>query len=162
MLEEQLVEPARHRPEAAFVVAGPQYPADIRWPANVERIELLPPAEHAGFYNAQHLTLNVTREDMVRAGWSPSVRLFEAAACGVPVVSDWWEGLDSFFVPGEEILVASSAVDVEQHLSSVDDERRAKIGAAARARVLAQHTAAHRIDELEEHVAQAREAAGRR
>jgi spore maturation protein CgeB len=162
VLEELLVEPARRRPDDAFVVAGPQYPADIRWPSNVERIEHLPPAEHAGFYNAQHLTLNVTRADMVRAGWSPSVRLFEAAACGVPVVSDWWEGLDSFFVPGKEILVATSAAEVVQHLTSVDEENRGKIGAAARGRVLAQHTAEHRIDELEEHVAQAREAAGRR
>ena len=157
VLDELLVLPARELPERAFVVAGPQYPADIAWPANVARIEHLPPAEHAGFYNAQLLTLNVTRADMVRAGWSPSVRLFEAAACGVPVVSDWWEGLDRFFTPGSEILVARSAAEVVQHLGSVDEERRAQIGAAARARVLAEHTAEHRADELEEHVAQVRE-----
>ena len=162
VLDELLVEPARSMPDASFVVAGPQYPTDIVWPENVQRIEHLPPAEHAGFYNAQRATLNVTRADMVRAGWSPSVRLFEAAACGVPVVSDWWEGLDHFFTPGSEILVARSAADVVQHLSSVDDERRAQIGAAARARVLAEHTAQHRADELEEHVAQVRSTAGRR
>ena len=98
---------------------------------------------------------------MVRAGWSPSVRLFEAAACGVPVISDWWEGLDHFFTPGQEILVARSAAEVVQHLSSVDDERRAQIGAAARKRVLAEHTAEHRVDELEEHVAQVREQVAR-
>jgi spore maturation protein CgeB len=91
----------------------------------------------------------------------PSVRLFEAAACGVPVVSDWWEGLDSFFDPGSEILVARSAAEVVQHLGSVDEERRAQIGAAARARVLAEHTAEHRVDELEEHVAQVREQVSR-
>jgi spore maturation protein CgeB len=156
VLDELLVEPARLRPSDSFVVAGPQYPAGIAWPPNVQRIEHLPPAEHAGFYNAQRLTLNVTRADMVRAGWSPSVRLFEAAACGVPVVSDWWEGLDSFFLPDKEILVARSAAEVVLHLDSVDDDRRAEIGAAARARVLAEHTAEHRADELEEHVAQAR------
>ncbi len=98
---------------------------------------------------------------MVRAGWSPSVRLFEAAACGVPVVSDWWEGLDHFFTPGSEILVARSATEVVQHLSSVDEELRAQMGAAARARVLAEHTAEHRVDELEEHVAQVREQVSR-
>jgi spore maturation protein CgeB len=157
VLDELLVSPARLLPEAAFVVAGPQYPADLAWPANVARIEHLPPAEHAGFYNAQTLTLNVTRADMVRAGWSPSVRLFEAAACGVPVVSDWWEGLDRFFTPGREILVARSAAEVLQHLGSVDEERRASLGAAARARVLAEHTAEHRAVELEAHVADVRE-----
>lgn len=156
-LDELLVSPAGQLPDEAFVVAGPQYPADIAWPGNVERIEHLPPAEHAAFYNAQRLTLNVTRADMVRAGWSPSVRLFEAAACGVPVVSDWWEGLDAFFTPGSEILIARSADEVVAHLGSVDEERRAQIGAAARARVLAGHTAEHRADELEEHVAQIRQ-----
>jgi spore maturation protein CgeB len=111
-LERLLVEPAHRSPEAHFVVAGPQYPAELLWPANVERIEHLPPSEHAPFYAAQRFTLNITRAAMVRAGWSPSVRLFEAAACGVPIVSDWWEGLDSFFQPGREILVVRSAEDV--------------------------------------------------
>jgi spore maturation protein CgeB len=162
VVDELLVAPARALPDASFVVAGPQYPAELAWPDNVQRIEHLPPAEHAAFYNAQLLTLNVTRADMVRAGWSPSVRLFEAAACGVPVVSDWWEGLDRFFTPGSEILVARSASDVVQHLRSVDAERRAELGAAARARVLAEHTAQHRADELEAHVAQVREQVARR
>ena len=94
-------------------------------------------------------------------GKSPSERLFEAAACGVPVDSDWWEGLHHYFRPGSEILVARSAAEVVQHLGSVDEERRAQIGAAARARVLAEHTAEHRADELEEHVAQVREQVSR-
>jgi spore maturation protein CgeB len=162
VLDELLVEPARRRAQESFVVAGPQYPGDIAWPPNVDRIEHLPPAEHAGFYNAQLMTLNVTRADMVRAGWSPSVRLFEAAACGVPVVSDWWEGLDSFFTPSEEILIARSADDVVAHLEAMDEERRAQMGAAARARVVAQHTAEHRADELEEHVSRIRSAVGTR
>jgi spore maturation protein CgeB len=148
-----LCEPARRLGEGRFVVAGPQYPATVTWPANVERVEHLPPAEHAGFYAAQRFTLNVTRADMVAAGWSPSVRLFEAAACGVPVISDWWEGLDHFFRPGEEILIAADADEVLRHLADVDDERRAAIGGAARRRVLAEHTAVHRAAELEAHVA---------
>jgi len=153
VLDRLLCQPARRRPNAGFVVAGPQYPADVRWPGNVERIEHLPPAGHPAFYGAQRFTLNVTRADMVAAGWSPSVRLFEAAACGVPVISDWWEGLDHFFRPDEEILVAADADDVLRHLADVDDRRRTAIGAAARRRVLAQHTAAHRAAELEAHVA---------
>jgi spore maturation protein CgeB len=127
-------------------VAGPQYPPDIEWPANVDRFESLRPAEHPSFYCAQRFTLNVTRADMIRAGWSPSVRLFEAAACGVPVISDWWDGLDEFFEPGQEILVADTADDVLRHLREGD---RA-IGLRARERVLAAHTAAHRAEELEE------------
>jgi len=87
VLERLLCEPARRRGASRFVVAGPQYPADLSWPANVDRIEHLPPPEHPGFYGAQRFTLNVTRAEMVAWGWSPSVRLFEAAACGVPVIS---------------------------------------------------------------------------
>ena len=88
------------------MLAGPHYPADISWPSNVQRKEHLPPAEHRKFYNSQQYTLNVTRQDMIKAGYSPSVRLFEAAACGVPIISDYWEGLDSLFKPGSEVLLA--------------------------------------------------------
>jgi spore maturation protein CgeB len=153
-LERLLIEPARRRPQLRCVVAGPQYPGDIDWPSNVERIDHLPPAEHAAFYAAQGFTLNVTRADMVAAGWSPSVRLFEAAACAVPVISDPWDGLDAFFAPGEEIVVAQDADDVLRALDRTEDERRA-IGARARARVLAEHTAEHRVREVEAHVANA-------
>jgi spore maturation protein CgeB len=149
VLDRLLLEPARRRPDLRFVVAGPQYPADIAWPANVERIEHLPPAEHPTFYAAQRLTLNTTRADMVRAGWSPSVRLFEAAACAVPVISDRWDGLHAFFADGTEILVADTAEDVLAHLDAVDDARRSALGAAARRRVLDEHTAAHRVEQLE-------------
>ncbi len=105
-LEALLVEPARRWGDGRFCVAGPQYPADIAWPTNVSRIEHLPPARHRAFYNQQAFTLNITRADMVRAGYSPSVRLFEAAACGVPIISDWWDGLGTVFRPGEEILIS--------------------------------------------------------
>jgi spore maturation protein CgeB len=152
-LEELLLEPARRLPDERFAVAGPQYPEDVAWPANVERIEHLPPADHAAFYCSQRFTLNVTRRDMVESGHAPSVRLFEAAACGVPVVSDWWEGLDSFFEPEGEILVAQNAGDVARHLTATSEEERVAIGERARARVLREHTAAHRAAELEALVA---------
>jgi spore maturation protein CgeB len=151
-VESLLLEPARRMPWRAFAVAGPQYPEAIDWPPNVDRFESIPPAEHAAFYGRQRFALNVTRADMVAAGWSPSVRLFEAAACGTPVVSDRWEGLEAFFEPEREILVAADADDVERHLRLGEEERRA-LGRRARARVLAEHTAAHRAVELERHVA---------
>lgn len=150
-LDSLLIEPARRLPDCRFVVAGPQYPSDIDWPANVDRIDHLPPAEHAAFYAASRFTLNVTRADMIAAGWSPSVRLFEAAACGTPIVSDIWEGLDSLFTPGAEIILAPDTDAVTDALAT--DAQT--IGQAARARVLAAHTAAHRAAELEVHLAQA-------
>jgi spore maturation protein CgeB len=150
-LERLLLEPARRSPDRHFVVAGPEYPQEIEWPPNVERLDHLPPAEHNKFYGTQRFTLNVTRADMVRAGWSPSVRLFEAAACAVPVISDWWDGLDTFFAPGREILVAQSSDETLRYLDLGEDERRA-IGDRARRRVLAEHTAERRAEELEGYV----------
>ena len=154
-----LVDAARACPERRFVVAGPQYPAAIDWPANVERIEHLPPAEHAAFYSASRWTLNVTRADMIAAGWSPSVRLFEAAACGVPIVSDRWSGLDTLFAPGRAIVLADTADEVIAALTRPDAEA---VGAAARAEVLAQHTAQHRAAELEALLGEAAAAPTRR
>ena len=145
-LERLLLDPARALPGHRFAVAGPQYPTGIDWPANVERIEHLPPADHAAFYSASRFTLNVTRADMIAAGWSPSVRLFEAGACGTAIVSDAWEGLDPLFTPGREILLARDGAAVVAALTGGD---AGAIGAAARARVLAAHTAAHRAAELE-------------
>jgi spore maturation protein CgeB len=157
-LDRLLVEPARRRPALRAVVAGPQYPPELVWPPNVERIEHLAPIDHPRFYSLQRLTVNVTRADMVRAGWSPSVRLFEAAACGVPIVSDRWEGLDTFFRPGREILLADTADEVLRILDQLGDDRREAIGGAARQRVLAAHTAEHRAAELVAHVTSARPA----
>ncbi|MFN3726402.1 MAG: glycosyltransferase [Allosphingosinicella sp.] len=148
-LERLLIEPARRLPDRRFVVAGPQYPADIDWPANVERIDHLPPAEHPQFYAASRFTLNVTRADMIAAGWSPSVRLFEAAACAVPIVSDAWDGLDSLFAPGSEILIPDGTEGVVELLSSTTTPDAQRIGQAARARMLAGHSAARRAAELE-------------
>jgi spore maturation protein CgeB len=148
-LERLLLEPARRWEAGRFVVAGPQYPASVAWPANVARVTHLAPREHRAFYNAQRVTLNVTRADMVAAGWSPSVRLFEAAACGTPIVSDWWEGLGDVLRVGEEILVARAADDALRAVRGMPEDERRALGEAARARVLASHTAAHRAAELE-------------
>ena len=144
-----MLDPARTLADRRFVVDGPQYPDAIAWPGNVDRITHLPPREHRAFYNAQRYTLNITRADMIRAGWSPSVRLFEAAACGTPIVSDYWEGLEQFFEPGRDILIARSAEDTEAYLHDLPDAERLAVGERARARVLAAHTSAHRAEELE-------------
>lgn len=154
-----LVEPAEAWNEGRFVVAGPQYPGSIVWPSNVNRIDHLPPADHSAFYNAQRFTLNVTRADMIAAGWSPSVRLFEAAACGTPIISDWWPGLDSLFELGAEIVIAPDTATVLETLRTMPDKHRQAMGNRARERVLGSHTAAHRAMELEHHVAQARKLA---
>jgi spore maturation protein CgeB len=155
-LEALLLEPARTWPAGHFAVAGPRFPESVRWPDNVLHIEHLPPGAHRRFYSAQRFTLNVTRRDMVQAGWSPSVRLFEAAACGTPIVSDEWRGLDDFFKIGDEILVARSSAEVLRYLEKLPEAARRRIGEKARARVLASHTAAHRVMDLEHQVKKVR------
>jgi spore maturation protein CgeB len=115
----------------------------------VRRIEHLAPADHRRFYSSQRYTLNITRRDMVRAGYSPSVRLFEAAACGTPIISDYWKGLEKIFEPDREILISQSSDDTIRYLHDLSEEQRLEIGRRARERVLAQHTAAHRAEELE-------------
>ncbi|TCH98140.1 glycosyltransferase [Roseococcus sp. SYP-B2431] len=155
MLERLLLEPARRAPHLRFVVAGPQYPSDIAWPANVERLEHVPPSDHPAFYSASRYTLNVTRADMVKAGFSPSVRLFEAAACGTPVISDSWRGIETVLRPGEIVL----AQDTETVLATLCDPsagRRDRMGRAARSRILSEHTAGHRAAQLVEYLQDAR------
>ncbi len=148
-LEELLLEPARQLAARRFAVAGPSYPAEIAWPANVDRFEHLPPGEHRPFYNRQRYTLNVTRADMRQAGYSPSIRLFEAAACGTPIISDDWPGLETLFEPDREILIVSRREQVEKILLDVSEAERQRIGERARRRVLTEHTAAHRAATLE-------------
>ena len=144
-----MFDPARALADRRFVVAGAQYPETIRWPRNVERITHLAPAYHPAFYNSQRYTLNVTRAEMIRAGWSPSVRLFEAAACGTPIISDYWDGLDEFFEPGVDILIARSADEAVGYLRDIPDGEREALGRRGRQRILTRHTAAHRAAELE-------------
>ena len=151
-LDRLLLQPARRHPTARMVVAGSQYPKPLEWPANVQRIDHIAPAAHAAFYGKQSFTLNLTRASMIEAGYSPSVRLFEAAACACPIISDWWEGLDTFFKPDEELLLAQSPEQITEYLFDLRPGTRRVIGEKARARVLAAHTAAHRAMELEGYV----------
>jgi spore maturation protein CgeB len=148
-LEKLLVAPARSLEDSTFVVAGAQYPENLAWPSNVTRIEHLAPHAHARFYSQQRFTLNLTRAEMRTLGYSPSVRLFEAAACGTPVISDRWTGIESVFSPSKEILLVSDTRDVLQILQDMPEERRRTIGEQARRRVLSDHTPAHRARQLE-------------
>lgn len=152
-LEALLLTPARRR-GGSFVVAGPQYPDSIDWPEPVERIEHLPPARHPGFYNDQDWTLNVTRADMIAAGWSPSVRLFEAAACATPILSDHWKGLGELFPDGEAIVIARTPEEAEAALD-MPEARREAIGRAAHDIVRERHSAQARAAELESYLEEA-------
>ncbi len=151
-LEELFCKPARRLLEKQFVVAGPQYPPAVEWPANVKRIIHLEPKFHPPFYCSSRFTLNLTRKEMVEAGYSPSVRLFEAAGCGAAIISDWWAGLEKFFVPLDEILLVRSADDVVSYLTDVGEEQAREIGRRAQQRVLAEHSAQRRAIQFEEFV----------
>ncbi|MEK8090283.1 CgeB family protein [Thermithiobacillus plumbiphilus] len=146
-LEALLIEPARRRPQDRFFVVGSMYPQGIDWPANVWMRWHLDPGEHAGFYCASRMTLNITRAAMRETGYSPSPRLFEAASCGTPILSDPWPGIESFFTPGSEILLAQD-IDEACELLEISDAELARVAKAARERTLAEHTGLHRAREL--------------
>jgi spore maturation protein CgeB len=151
-LVELMCRPAGQLLAGRFAVAGPLYPPELTWPRNLDRIEHVGPDHHGRFYSRQRFTLNITRAEMVRMGYSPSVRLFEAAACGCPIISDWWPGLNTIFVPGKHILVAKSGKDVVSYLRDFSDEERRQLARRAGEHVLAHHTAAHRAIALEGYV----------
>ena len=148
-LDRLFLQPARERSHLRFVIGGAQYPAEFPWLDNIHFVRHLPPSLHPAFYCSSGLTLNVTRKAMAAMGYCPSGRLFEAAACGVPVISDHWEGLDRFYTPGNEILVCRGTADVLNALSLSATEV-ARIAAAARERTLTEHTASNRAGELEQ------------
>jgi spore maturation protein CgeB len=148
-LDRLFVEPARRSPGLRFLIGGAQYPAVFPWTPNIWFVRHLPPSEHPAFYSSSRATLNVTRGPMAEMGYCPSGRLFEAAACGTPVLSDEWEGLDTFFRPGEEILTAREPADVLEALA-MPGEELAAIGRRARERTLAEHVAERRALELED------------
>jgi spore maturation protein CgeB len=147
VLEQLFLDAARRMPDRKFVIGGAQYPKDFPWLPNVYFVKHLPPSEHPAFYCSSKLTLNVTRAPMAAMGFCPSGRLFEAAACGTPVLSDAWDGLETFFVPGEEILVARTTDEAVEAISRSPEEL-ARIGRAARERALVDHTADRRAQEL--------------
>ena len=148
-LHELFIESARGTPNMRFVMGGAQYPSEFPWTKNIFFVQHLPPAKHPSFFSSSRLTLNVTRAAMREMGWCPSGRLFEAAACGVPIISDWWEGLDDFFAPDSEILIATSTQDVLAALQS-GDAQLSRIAHAARERVLGEHTGAQRAVQFEQ------------
>jgi spore maturation protein CgeB len=147
-LEALFIEPARRLPDRRFLLAGAQYPAEFPWTDNIYFVRHLPPGEHPAFFSSCRLTLNITRRAMAEMGFCPSGRMFEAAACGAPLLTDWWEGLDHFFTPGRELLIAHRTSDVTAALSLPDEELR-RIARAARERTLDEHTADHRAREME-------------
>ncbi len=146
-LQRLFIEAARQRPECRFLIGGAQYPPAFPWTENIYFVRHLPPAEHPAFYCSSRLTLNVTRAPMAEMGYCPSGRLFEAAACGAVVLSDWWPGLEDFFDPGSEILVAHTTDEVLSALE-LGPDRLAAVGQAARNRVLTDHTAERRAQQL--------------
>ena len=115
-LDRLMLEAARQWPDGRFCVAGSLYPENLSWPTNIERIRHLPPSGHRSFYNSQSWTLNVTRAEMARVGYSPSVRLFEAAACATPIISDPWPGLGGIFEIGSELVIARSTAESLDYL----------------------------------------------
>jgi len=149
-LEELLCEPAKALMNNSFLLAGPQYPAGTPWPKNVRRIIHLEPVFHPYFYSSSLFTLNLTRNEMVAAGYSPSVRIFEAAGCGSAIISDMWPGTEMFFTPNEEILLAQSSADVIRYMKEVSPAEARKIGLRAQERVIAEHSATKRAIEFEQ------------
>lgn len=147
-LEQFLIEPARQRPAQRFCIGGAQYPADFPWTSNIFFVRHLPAVQHPAFFASSRITLNVTRRAMARMGYCPSGRLFEAAACETPVLSDWWEGLDRFYTPGSEVLICRSVGDSLNALD-MSDRELTRIAHAARERTMAEHTAARRAIDLE-------------
>ncbi|HEX3246743.1 MAG TPA: glycosyltransferase [Chloroflexota bacterium] len=147
-LNDLLISPARRLSDRRFVIAGALYP-DMELPRNVELLQHIYPADHAAFYSSNWATLNLTRDAMVRYGWSPSVRLFEAAACGACILSDAWPGLNELFEPGEELLLVRDDREVLSILSQLTPERRGRIGEMARERVLREHTYEFRATQVD-------------
>ncbi|HEY0454834.1 MAG TPA: glycosyltransferase [Verrucomicrobiae bacterium] len=148
-LNELLIETAKRLPDQRFVIGGAQYPAQFPWTENIFFVRHLPPGEHPAFYCSSRLTLNITRRAMAEMGYCPSGRLFEAAACGTPILTDTWEGLDQFFEPSREILVAQSTEDAVGALELTERELK-EIAKAARERTFSEHTAAKRVIDLEQ------------
>src|SRR4051812_30691511 len=148
LLETLFIEPARREAQQRFVIGGAQYPAEFPWAPNIYFVQHLEPAQHPAFFCSSRLTLNITRRAMKAMGYCPSGRLFEAAACGVPILSDKWEGLDEFFTPGAEIITAESTEEAVAALHLPEGALR-RLARQARDRVVNEHTAMHRVFELE-------------
>ncbi len=147
-LEELLIGPANYTPNRQFALAGDHYPVNRIWPQNLTYLEHLPETNHVDFYNRQRATLVLSRADRRELGYTPSRRLLAAAACGVPVLTDAWEGLEEFFEPGREVFSVAAKQDVLDVLYHTDKDLRRRVGSAARGRIMEGHTTAHRARQL--------------
>ena len=147
-LEQLFIDPARRLPESRFLIGGAQYPQEFPWTSNIFFVRHVEPSRHPAFFCSSRATLNVTRRAMKEMGYCPSGRLFEAAACGTAIISDVWEGLEQFFDFGREVIVARSPEDTINALE-LSAQELDRVGRAARERALGEHTAMHRVRELE-------------
>lgn len=149
-LDDLLLEPARSRRDLQFLLAGSLYPYGWSWPENLRRFEHVAPHDHPALYSSSRATLNITRQEMAASGYCPSGRFFEAAACGTPILTDYWEGLDAFFDSEHELNVVRTPDDVLACLDMPLSElaRRAEL---ARQRTLDAHTGERRAAEFLAH-----------
>jgi len=135
-------------PDQHFVLGGSGW-GDVALPSNVRYVGHVPTKEHRAWNCSARLVLNINRADMAVTGFSPPTRVFEAAGCGSCVVTDAWQGIETFLTPGAEVLVAGSAAELVGHLRTTSPESAQSIGAAARRRVLREHTYSTRAAQLE-------------
>ncbi len=147
-LQELFLTPAQYLPQHRFLLGGAQYPESFPWTPNLHFHRHVPPSAHPAFFSSSRFTLNVTRRAMADYGYCPSGRLFEAAACGTALISDTWPGIEDFFTPGEQIVLAYTAADVLNALA-MPDEQRNQMAQSAREHTLALHTASARVRTLE-------------
>lgn len=147
MLNNMLLGPARYTPNRKFSLAGGGYNG-IELPRNLTYLEYLPETNMVDFYNRQQCSLVLSRADRRRMGYTPTRRLLAAAACGVPVLTDRWDGIDHFFEPHREVFCVNDEHDVLAVLYGKDENSRRKLGGEARKRILAQHTTSHRAEQL--------------
>jgi spore maturation protein CgeB len=143
-----LIEPAYCRPDRSFLLAGNGW-HDKSLPSNVRALGHVFTTDHNSFNCSARIVLNINRDSMARFGFSPATRVFEAAGAGACLLTDFWEGIDQFFEPEKEILVAETSDEVTQILDRTSDEQAVEIGRHALRRALAQHTYAQRADQFE-------------
>jgi spore maturation protein CgeB len=149
-VEEFFFRPAAQLRHERFLLGGAGWGDRVNGrAANVAWLDHVYTRDHNAFNCTPLAVLNVSRESMARYGFSPATRVFEAAGAGACLITDRWEGIDQFFEPGEEILVADDGAAVAGHLLDLSPERARKIGDAALRRALAEHTYAHRAERVE-------------
>jgi spore maturation protein CgeB len=139
---------ARRLPSQSFLLGGNGW-QDKPLPSNVTYVGHVYTRDHNAFNCTPRAVLNISRESMARYGFSPATRVFEAAGAAACLITDRWEGIELFLEPDREVLVAGSGEEVAAHLEQLDDGRARAIGEAARRRVRAEHTYAHRAMQLE-------------